>query len=582
VTAYNYPSADQVAPQTPYLSYLLAHERLWRRAQAAGVLPYVPLLTVNWDSRPWHGPRARAHFLRRSQDFRAGLTRLKAFLDETGGKLALLEAWNEWGEGSYLEPNVEFGFEDLEALRDVFARRGGRPQNVGPDDLGLGGRYDMRLEPLGPAGDAESPPAPIYAEGFHPAIETGMVITVEDAVIKVTPGKARTERGVWTCPGGELLVQPAEIVEVTGLVRALVAGPVQSWRGGNRLPVGRGHVGNLLPGSYVPGSLTITASEAGKAVYSSPEDFVVDDTWGAFSITEDGTLKPGDEVSLSYRMSLRRIDALILDASGSLKLMPGRPELDCPEPPTVPEEYLHLANIYRPFHAARVEPHQIFLITGYEPDLSPHLNEPSLENVVRKLSKGDKVTIVCWGDSVTVGGDASAPERSYVGLLRSMLGDRFPHADITVVNAGIGGSNTRGRFPAFEEEVLRFEPDLVTLEFVYDMGMPVEEMAGRYSEILQRTREAEAALLLITPHYTRPDWMGLPIGRGRDPRPPVAFLRRFARENRVPLADAALRWERLELMGIPYETLLKNGINHPDDRGHKIFAEELLRFFTLP
>ena len=40
-----------------------------------------------------------------------------------------------------------------------------------------------------------------------------------------------------------------------------------------------------------------------------------------------------------------------------------------------------------------------------------------------------------------------------------------------------------------------------------------------------------------------------------------------------------MRWEQLEFQGIPYETLLKNGINHPDDRGHRIFAEELMRYF---
>jgi hypothetical protein len=56
-------------------------------------------------------------------------------------------------------------------------------------------------------------------------------------------------------------------------------------------------------------------------------------------------------------------------------------------------------------------------------------------------------------------------------------------------------------------------------------------------------------------------------------------LRRFARENRVPLADASRRWEELETLGIPYETLLANGINHPNARGHELFVEELMRFF---
>jgi hypothetical protein len=58
--------------------------------------------------------------------------------------MALLEAWNEWGEGSYIEPNTEFGFGDLEAIRAVFCEPGPFPQNIAPQDLGLHDKYDLR------------------------------------------------------------------------------------------------------------------------------------------------------------------------------------------------------------------------------------------------------------------------------------------------------------------------------------------------------------------------------------------------------------------------------------------------------
>ena len=68
--------------------------------------------------------------------------------------------------------------------------------------------------------------------------------------------------------------------------------------------------------------------------------------------------------------------------------------------------------------------------------------------------------------------------------------------------------------------------------------------------------------------------------RDRDERPYVLALRDFARDHGLALADAAARWEHLAQEGIPYVTLLHNGINHPDDRGHLLFAEELLRCFA--
>lgn len=205
----------------------------------------------------------------------------------------------------------------------------------------------------------------------------------------------------------------------------------------------------------------------------------------------------------------------------------------------------------------------------------------ALAPVIEKLKKGEPVTIVCWGDSVTACGEASSPGTCYVGALEMLLRDRFGRkTQVQVINAGIGGTSTPGRLPAFQKEVLEHKPDVVTLEFVNDMGVPIEQLKQLYADILSRTKAAGAVLVIITPHWTMPEWMGLPkSGLGKDTRPAVAFLRQFARENHVPLADASARWEQLQYEGVPYETLLKNGINHPDDRGHAIFAQELWNLF---
>jgi len=64
-----------------------------------------------------------------------------------------------------------------------------------------------------------------------------------------------------------------------------------------------------------------------------------------------------------------------------------------------------------------------------------------------------------------------------------------------------------------------------------------------------------------------------------DPRPYVAGLRQFAAKHNVALADASLRWGHLAKEGIPYETLLVNALNHPDDHGHRLFALSLMELF---
>lgn len=46
-----------------------------------------------------------------------------------------------------------------------------------------------------------------------------------------------------------------------------------------------------------------------------------------------------------------------------------------------------------------------------------------------------------------------------------------------------------------------------------------------------------------------------------------------------PVAGASRRGAHLEQEGIPYITLLANGSNYPDNRGHELFAREHLTFF---
>ena len=47
---------------------------------------------------------------------------------------------NEWGEGSYAEPNAEFGFGLYEAIRETFFEQPseGWPLNYTPSDVGRG------------------------------------------------------------------------------------------------------------------------------------------------------------------------------------------------------------------------------------------------------------------------------------------------------------------------------------------------------------------------------------------------------------------------------------------------------------
>ena len=165
---------------------------------------------------------------------------------------------------------------------------------------------------------------------------------------------------------------------------------------------------------------------------------------------------------------------------------------------------------------------------------------------------------------------------------------RFRHANIELLTEAWGGRNTSsylgeplGSPHNYQEKVLALKPDLIISEFVNDAGLKPAQVNERYGKLLANFQGIGAEWIILTPHYVRPDWMGLNRERDidDDPRPYVTGLREFAPQHHVALADASRRYGRLWRQGIPYSSLMLNSINHPDARGMKIFADALIELF---
>jgi hypothetical protein len=106
----------------------------WYQAAAEFGVPYYPNVTMGWDSSP------RCHqsdpFENRGypfmstmtgntpEMFRMALDRGKRFLDgeQDRQKTLTINCWNEWTEGSYLEPDMVHGTKYLEAIMEIFGK----------------------------------------------------------------------------------------------------------------------------------------------------------------------------------------------------------------------------------------------------------------------------------------------------------------------------------------------------------------------------------------------------------------------------------------------------------------------------
>lgn len=121
--------------QTDYNEVRDGYLRYWSDAERKFDVPYYPNVTMGWDSSP------RAHQDDEFGNFGYPFTntisgntpeRFKEALERTkrrllskpdGPRILNINCWNEWTEGSYLEPDTTHGMRYLEAVRDVFARQ---------------------------------------------------------------------------------------------------------------------------------------------------------------------------------------------------------------------------------------------------------------------------------------------------------------------------------------------------------------------------------------------------------------------------------------------------------------------------
>ena len=208
----------------------------------------------------------------------------------------------------------------------------------------------------------------------------------------------------------------------------------------------------------------------------------------------------------------------------------------------------------------------------------PSFAGEQLPRVLRKLKQKQPLTIALFGDSISTGCNASgwakvAPfQPAYQDLLALHLRAVYG-GQVTLTNFAVGGTDTAwglGRIG----QVAEARPDLVILAF----GM--NDVAGRpaqdYGTNIQRMVEAvgkvqpDAEFILIATMLGNPAWTALRHELFVPYRDALAGLCRPG----IVLADLTSIWGVLLQRKQDWD-LTGNGVNHPNDFGHRIYAQAL-------
>ena len=196
------------------------------------------------------------------------------------------------------------------------------------------------------------------------------------------------------------------------------------------------------------------------------------------------------------------------------------------------------------------------------------------EKTLADLKNGCNVTIVAFGDSITAG---FAVRRGFPSFWREMLQQKYPEARLELINSGISGDTTLDGLARLDWAVLSYEPDLVTINFGINdcvLGLGLDEFEMNFVEIVRRIRagpDSEILLLSSQPLETPP--------YDKIVRDYYQTIERVAKEMDVGFVDVYEAWMERVRAGTPLGSMIIPGLDHPNEAGYRIIAEELMKLF---
>jgi lysophospholipase L1-like esterase len=210
---------------------------------------------------------------------------------------------------------------------------------------------------------------------------------------------------------------------------------------------------------------------------------------------------------------------------------------------------------------------------------------PQLPRSTEKLSLKESLCIALLGDSISTGCNASAWANAapfqppYQDLLVLNLQAVY-ELDITLKNFAVDGTDTAWGL-ANIEKVIDADPDLVLLAFGMNdsAGRPAKAYQANVQAMIDAVHKehAHTEFILIAPMLANPDWSYLEhdlFAQYRD------ALKQLCQPG-IALADMTSLWEEL-LKHKKDRDFTGNGVNHPNDFGHRLYAQVLSALLIPP
>ena len=202
-------------------------------------------------------------------------------------------------------------------------------------------------------------------------------------------------------------------------------------------------------------------------------------------------------------------------------------------------------------------------------------DKTALAAVMKKAEAGEPVTIAVLGGSITQGTISSGAKDSqlktkscYADIFFSWWKETFPNCEVTVVNAGIGATDSYLGVHRVQEDVLDFNPDVVLIEYsVNDAGTNTYKTT--YDNLVYKLASMEnaPALLLLFMGQTN-------LSSAQNVHQLVGF------QYGIPMVSYLNLLSDFFEAGRYTEKDLSGDVTHPSALGHAIVGEMLWKYLN--
>jgi len=191
----------------------------------------------------------------------------------------------------------------------------------------------------------------------------------------------------------------------------------------------------------------------------------------------------------------------------------------------------------------------------------------------------DEDTALTWvitGDSITQGAWFTRGARSYPEHLAERVRGELLRVRDFIINTAVSGEVSTGLLEDFEWRVLRFKPDVVSINLGMNdcANIPVEQHKREMGEMITKAREAGAIVILHTTNTVFEEH------RFAEKLPPfIEAVRQLAAEHDVMLVDHFQMFSEAN-QGTENRTWFSDAV-HPNGLGHAHMAAEMFRVIGI-